>query len=156
MSDGGRDHGELAAALAVAVRRFDAVPPAVLASAKESFTWRTIDAELAVLSGDSLIDDSALVGVRGRGPRSVTFEAEGVVLDLEIVEQQGTMALRGQVVAEALDAVELQSGDDVSNRSVGVDALGRFRADVPPGPMRVWCRFGGAAPRVVATEWVVV
>ena len=43
------------------------VPADVVAAAKATFTWRTIDAELAALTFDSVADADALAGVRGGG-----------------------------------------------------------------------------------------
>ena len=57
---------ELRAAIATA----DPVPPEVLRAARESFTWRTIDAELAALTYDSVID---------RPTSNVTRGSEGVL-----------------------------------------------------------------------------
>ena len=54
-------------ALARAVQAIEPVPADVVAAAKASFTWRTIDAELAELTFDSVADTDALVG-RARGP----------------------------------------------------------------------------------------
>src|SRR4051794_33213017 len=59
----------------------DPVPPEVVAAARASFTWRTVDAELAVLAElafDSLVDDTGGTLVRGAAaeqPRLLTFRS---------------------------------------------------------------------------------
>ena len=49
--------------------QIDPEPATVTAGAMAAFSWRTIDAELATLTHDSLLDDDALAGVRSGGPR---------------------------------------------------------------------------------------
>ena len=56
------------ATLRSVIDRADPVPPAVIAAAKASFTWRTIDSELAELVADSAESLSAGAG-RGRCTR---------------------------------------------------------------------------------------
>ena len=67
----------------------DPVPPAVLAAAKGTFTWRTIDSELAELVADSADSLAGAVGAGVRGetaPRLLTFEAAGLVVEVEVAE----------------------------------------------------------------------
>ena len=45
----------------------DPVPPLVTELAKASLGWRRMDADLAELLGDSLLEDRATAGVRGGG-----------------------------------------------------------------------------------------
>ena len=53
----------------------DPVPERVLAAARGSFTWRTIDAELAALVYDSALDAERLTAVRSADTvRLLTFE----------------------------------------------------------------------------------
>ena len=67
----------LLAELAAALDAADPVPARVLDAAKESFTWRTIDAELAELVFDSA--EQQLAGVRGiDGTRQVTFQTPAI------------------------------------------------------------------------------
>ena len=46
----------LLAALRELFDRSTPLPPRVVEMAKESYTWRTVDAELAALTSDSLVD----------------------------------------------------------------------------------------------------
>ena len=55
------DHDEqLLAELGEAVRVYDGPPDDVIAAAKDLFIWRTVDAELASLTFDSLLDLSLI------------------------------------------------------------------------------------------------
>jgi hypothetical protein len=159
MTTGPDDHhpDPLLEALAAALRERDPVPPEVVAAAHETFTWRTIDDELAALAYDSALDET-LAGVRGAGPRALSFEAPDVVIEVEVVEGGAARAMRGQVVASGAARLELHHPASPSPLTLEVDHLGRFRADgVPAGPVRLRCRLAGAAgSRVVTTDWVVV
>lgn len=124
----------------------DGVPAAVVAAARASFTWRTIDAELATLAYDSADD---LVGsVRGSGPRLLTFGGgDGVSVDVEL---DGSTLLGYMQPVGGL-AVCRSSG----SAPVDVDPHGRFSVDgVDRGPLSFRCTFDDG--RVVHTEWVTV
>ena len=144
---------ELAHAVAVA----DAAPAEVVAAAKASLTWRTIDAELASLTYDSLLDDDRLATVRGAvtaGPRALTFELGDVVVDVEVSDSGASRQLLGQVVADGVVAVVLERAGDRDGLELPVDDLGRFRATgIGPGPVRLRCRLAG---HEVVTDWVVI
>jgi hypothetical protein len=154
---GASEDDRLLEALGEALRALDAVPPEVVTAAKEAFTWRTIDDELLALSLDSLTDDQLLAGVRGRGPRSLTFEDPDVAIEIEVVDQGQQRTITGQATAEGLRAVQLHAGAQQEPIDVQVDELGRFHAsDVPAGPLRIRVLLDGDPPRTVATEWVTV
>jgi hypothetical protein len=138
-------------ALRAAVQRFDPVPDEVVVAAKAAYTWRTIDEELAALTFDSLVDD-AVTGVRGSGPRALTFESDDVVIELEIVDSDHGRTLRGQVTGEVTD-LELDTPGDPAPVPLAMDELGRFSVMVAPtGPIRLRGRRGD---RVVTTSWVI-
>ena len=130
----------------------DAPPAALVAAAKESFTWRSIDAELAALTFDSSEDD-ALAGVRGTTvARSLSFEVRDVVVDVEVTEVDDHRELLGQVSPDGTSSLVLDRLGQ--HEAISIDALGRFRLDgVRPGPVRfVVTRAEG----VVHTEWVIL
>lgn len=140
---------ELLAELRAALRGTAAAPPQVVAAAKAAFVWRSFDDELAALTADSLLDDQ-LVGVReGSGRvRSITFEADGLAVELEVdlrgvvgqllPPQRGTVAVRGT----------LGSGSTVE-----ADDVGRFvLRPLPAGPVSLRC--STAAGRSFVTSWV--
>lgn len=140
--------------------RLDPMDPRLLQHARSAFTWRTVDAELAELSFDSLVDQELLVGVRTAedatlAPRMLGFGAvvdgEEISIELEVVTGGGRPALLGQLVPPLPATVELQTGDGVVGR-VEADELGRFEVEsVPRGPVRLAVRRGDL---VVQTTWV--
>src|SRR5262245_16021611 len=84
MTDHHHDRSEdLLDALRDALRLTDAVPAEVVSAAKESFTWRTIDAELAALSYDSVLTGE-LAGTRGQlDTRTLSFEFGPLTVEVE-------------------------------------------------------------------------
>jgi hypothetical protein len=151
-TNGAPDAEELLGRLKVLAAGLDPVPRRVVEAARASFSWRTIEAELAQLVYDSVVDDE-LVGARGGGARQLTFEAPGVTVELEVAPGSGR--INGQLVPPAEADVEIRHpGGSMRVRS---DRLGHFRAEgVPPGPISVRCHTGGAAGRTAHTDWVVL
>ncbi len=136
----------LASALAAA----DPVPEHVVTAAKEAYTWRTIDAELAELVYDSASQEP--VGVRGEAARQVTFRAPGVEIEM-MVMAEGTRRLVGQLVPPQQASIQLRHGESV--REVTSDGLGRFTfVDVTTGAVQIVVSTPDGS-RVV-TEWMVV
>jgi hypothetical protein len=120
----------------------DPVPPHVLHAARETLTWRTIDAELAELAElayDSLTDDKVLAGVRGvMEQRLLTFNAADVTVELEVDRDGDHRTVLGQVVPPSPGHVDLTHSD--GELIVPVDEVGRFSiANVPAGPVRLGC-----------------
>lgn len=153
MRDGGSDHMDAAMrALGEALRAGDGPPAELVASAKELFTWRTVDAELATVTFDSLADPE-LAGVRGAdAARSVTFETAAVVIDVEISPAGERFDLVGSLAPADAAGLVLQHGDGATT-DVVVDGLGRFRLPgVAAGTVRFVVQAGEGA-RVV-TDWV--
>lgn len=141
----------LLAELASALEATDPVPPRFVEAAKESFTWRTIDIELAELVFDSA--EGELVGVRGvDATRQVTFQAPGFEIEVAIISD-GTRRLVGQVVPAHEGAIELRFNErSVTTRS---DSLGRFSfEDVPLGPISLRLETEDGA--IVQTAWTLV
>lgn len=140
--------------------RIDPVDPRLLEQARFAYTWRTVDAELAELSFDSLVDRDMLAGVRGDGtatlgPRMLGFGAvvggEDVAIEVEIQPGPGKPVLVGQLLPPRAADVELQASEG-GVVAVAADELGRFRVEpVPPGPLRLRVRLDD---RVVQTTWV--
>jgi hypothetical protein len=137
---------ELRATLAAA----DPVPEVLVHAARQSLTWRTVDAELA-----ELVADSALTGelVRGGGaPRVLTFTVPAVSLVVEVVRHGGLRRLLGQLVGGPVRGLRLQR--PASEEAVAVDERGHFRLDsVPGGPARFAFEIDG---RQSVTAWVTV
>jgi hypothetical protein len=160
----------------------DPVPRAVLEGARAAFGFRDLDAELARLVEDELLQGTA---VRADGEqRLLTFEAPGLTVAVEATEIGGSRRLVGQLVPAGPGQVWLESGSGepgrgapealegaepgaqaqgadsaqagtVSAIQAPADHLGRFTVTlVPAGPVRLRCELPGGE-RVV-TEWVVI
>jgi hypothetical protein len=114
-------------------------PPEVLHAAREVFTWRTVDAEIAALTYDSLLDD-APVGVRAAAqPRILTFEAGGLTIEVEVDATPSGRRLLGQLVPAQAAELELL-GDGEVLAAASVDAMGRFSVALPRQRCRVTLR----------------
>ena len=149
------EESRLLSALKAAVEQHDPVPPAVEQAARESFTWRTIDAELADLAYDSLLDDTRLAGVRsGDAPRTLTFEGPAFAVELEVTVAGDRRRLLGQLVPPAGADIEVRhSGEPLR---VDADRMGRFAADVESGLVSLRCQLHGREGAPLETAWVLV
>ncbi len=116
----------------------DRPPEELLTAAKASFTWRSVDAELAELLSDSSTE--ALTGVRsGDGPRTLEFASAASSVALEIVESGPAIGLRGQISPSGPTEVVVESttasltlaidGDGWFNGTVNLTGNIRLRAD---------------------------
>lgn len=142
--------------LRAVVNRADPVPAGVEEAARATYTWRTIDAELAELSYDSLLDDEHLAGVRGDdGPRSLTFVGPAFMVELEVAREGGLRRLLGQLVPPHPAQIEVRHSGGVL--VLGADDVGRFAAaGVAPGPVSLRCRVEGMDGPPLDTVWVTV
>lgn len=142
---------QLLAELRLALSGVDPVPTSVTAAAQAAYAWRTIDADLAALSYDSLLDDKELAGVRSGGdePRMLTFDSDDSTV--EIAVERGRII--GQLVPPRSGEVEVrQPGGSVT---VQADEVGRFTCDgIGRGPVSLRCVTPGATP--IITEWIVL
>jgi hypothetical protein len=142
--------------LAAVIAEASPVPPEVIQRGRDSFTWRTIDVELAELAGDSADSHSQAAVVRAsRGPRSLTFEAPGLTVQLEVTDVGTRRRLIGQLIPaqRAVVTVRHQHGETVATEA---DELGRFRADdVPAGLSSLRCHLAGTGEdEFVVTDWI--
>jgi hypothetical protein len=143
---GGDDRDrELLGELRRLVTDIDPVPPEVTAFAKAALGWRRLDAELAELLSDSALEPDVLATVRAglARARSVTFEASGLTIELEIETAGATFVVIGQLAPAGTAAVDVQRDDGTLAASTRSDELGRFRAELAPGG-RVRLRIVGA------------
>jgi hypothetical protein len=148
--------------------RTDPVPPWLTEAAKRSFDLRRIDAELAELVRDSALEDLAPeavpAGVRGESePRSLTFDADGLVVELELTGDGRRLRLVGQLVPPSAARVEVRTqpapapGDGTEPASVVVEAddSGLFTVGgLEPGLLSLTCHRPGQPS--VTTDWVLV
>lgn len=136
--------------------RRDGVPAEVLASAKGTFTWRTIDADLAQLTFDSAVETPELAGVRGAATaRLLTFEASTLSVEIEVSASGSRRRIVGQLVPGHVAVVEVLH--DGGSEEVETDDIGRFAVDgIFPGPVRIDVRAADQPGPSVSTAWVIV
>ena len=117
--------------------RVDPLPESLNRAARETLTWRRVDAELAELLADSSEDDARLELVRAAGgPRSVSFGAAGLTIELEVIGVGARKTIVGQLVPPSQAEIEVQTSE--VRVSVSADERGRFRAEgVPSGRVRL-------------------
>ncbi|WP_149552130.1 hypothetical protein [Streptomyces marokkonensis] len=140
------DTGLLEEELRQAAAVLDPLPPALLQSAVDAYALHDLDARVAELTFDSLVD---AIPVRGAtdAPRMLTFTAGEVTLDVEVTAQ----GLIGQVLPPRPARIELLGGPHPT-AALTADDMGRFTADTAPsGPFALRLRTGDD---VVVTEWL--
>jgi hypothetical protein len=140
------DDDSLLAVLARVIDEADPVPDDARAAAVAA-DMSGLDAELAELVFDSLLDERGTTLRDDAGDvRSLTFTTGDRTIEVDLAD--GGLVGR---LSPAEDApVELEQG--TTRVPLAVDDLGRFRAVVQPGPLRL--RVGGAGPGAVATSWI--
>jgi hypothetical protein len=156
---------ELLARLQALFAQLDPMDPMLLEHACRAFEWRTLDAELAELSYDSLADREVMAAVRnggppGAAPRLLGFDTDvtgdsdsALSVEVEVTSERGNACLVGQLMPPVPATVRVLSGvrpDPAA--TVAADELGRFRVEpVPSGPVRLRLQVGA---RTVDTSWV--
>lgn len=140
--------------------RLDPVPPELIDRARQLFCWRSIDAELAELSFDSLLDHDLALAVRSGdgsvlGPRMLGFGAvvdgEDLSIEVEVSAMDGQSTMIGQLDPAGARTIGVQARDG-EVVEVPVDEVGRFSVrPVPSGPVRLQVEHAG---RLVQTTWV--
>jgi len=134
--------------------RLDPVPPELLDAAAGAFAWRDIDAELAELVFDSLLDADEASLVRGAPERRlVSFTGGGLTIDVEVTSAGPERTVMGQIVPPQRGVVDIRRRQETV--SIEADELGRFRSGpLPPGPLSLRLRPAGGAP--VVTDWLAL
>lgn len=123
--------------------------------AKGLFVWRTVDAELAELTADSLFEvGPATRRTRaGAQPRLLTFEVDGFAIEAEVDTGPAGRRLIGQIMPAGAADVRLQSEQDQARTRA--DDRGRFVLPLPAHPLRMRLRCA-VGERTVETAWVLV
>ncbi|MFE0888199.1 hypothetical protein ACFW4Q_04045 [Streptomyces rochei] len=145
-TDDALDTGLLEEELRQAAAILDPVPAELRRIAVDAFALHDLDARVAELTFDSLVD---AIPVRGAEdpPRMLTFRVDDVTVDVEVTED----GLIGQLLPPGPADVEVLSGPRAHAR-LTADDLGRFTGEAPPsGPFALRLRTGGD---VVVTEWL--
>ncbi|WP_436840672.1 hypothetical protein [Streptomyces griseoloalbus] len=140
------DTGLLEEELRQAAAVLDPLPPALLQIAVDAYALHDLDARVAELTFDSLVDAIPVRGVTD-APRMLTFSAGEVTLDVEVTAR----GLMGQVLPPQSARIEVLGGPQAAI-PLTADDMGRFTADAPPsGPFALRLHTGAD---VVVTEWL--
>ncbi|MEV5549705.1 hypothetical protein AB0L35_26810 [Streptomyces sp. NPDC052309] len=145
-SDEEWDTGLLEEELRQAAAILDPVPAGLRQIAVEAYALRDVDARIAELTFDSLVD---AIPVRGETdpPRMLTFRAGEVTVDVEVTAE----GLIGQLLPPGPARIDVLSGPRAHAR-LTADDMGRFTGDAPPaGPFALRLRTG---EDLVVTEWL--
>jgi hypothetical protein len=131
------------------------VPAELVQAALDAFGWRDIDAELAELVYDSLVDAGAASLVRGPADqRLVSFAVGGITIDVEVTSTGPGRSVMGQIAPPQRATVDIRYPQDTV--TIETDELGRFESGpLPPGPASLRLRPppGGDGPPIV-TDWI--
>jgi hypothetical protein len=128
------------------------VDESIIRAAQAAFTWRTVDAELEMLSLDAGLVQADAAQVRGTGPgspRTFTFHGERLSVEMEIDDA----GIVGQLVPPGPGRVTMVTpgGPQATTQA---DDVGCFALPPPPsGPVRLDCLVG--ADHFV-TEWTAL
>ncbi|NEA30701.1 hypothetical protein [Streptomyces sp. SID13031] len=137
----------------------DPVPEGVSAAARAAIGMHDLDGRLAELIADSAgavpgleYDAVRRATTDGSTERLLSFEGEGVRVEVEIAPGAEGLTVIGQLVGAAPAECQLEYGDG-RRETVQLDDLGRFLLEQwPPGPVRIRCRSARGTP--VITSWV--
>jgi hypothetical protein len=131
------------------------VPVQLVQAALDAFGWRDIDAELAELVYDSLVDADQASLVRGPADqRLVSFAVGGLTIDVEVTSAGSGRSVMGQIAPPQRATVDIRYLRDTV--TIETDELGRFESGpLPPGPASLRLRPppGGEGPAIV-TDWI--
>ena len=124
----------------------------LIRAAQAAFTWRTVDADLEILSLEAELtaSDTALVRDAGQGaPRVFTFQGERLSVEIEIDD----LGIVGQLTPPGPARVTLVTPDG-PQAAADADEVGCFSLPTPrAGPMRLDCQRGSER---FLTEWTTV
>jgi hypothetical protein len=124
----------------------------LIRAAQAAFTWRTVDAELEILSLETelAMRDTATVRDAGKAaPRVFAFHGERLSVEIE-VDDDGIV---GQLTPPGPARITLVTPDG-PQAAADADEVGCFSLPAPtPGPMRLDCQRGSER---FLTEWTTV
>lgn len=144
------DDDQLLAELGAALRSAGPITDSDLARGRASFTWRTVDDDLALaeLVYDSLIQERSLVRDEVvPGGRTLIFEGDAMSVEVDATADM----LTGRVVPPGRADLSLMTVTGPAGETT-TDDMGCFvLAAPPPGPVRLHCRT--ATTRLV-TDWI--
>jgi len=134
----------------------DPIPGEVTLFANAALDWRRMDAALAELLSDTLLEQETAFARSGVArARAVTFRASDLDVEIEIHDADSGLALLGQLDPPTKAEVEVQRDDSSIVASAEADELGRFRTELPAGG-RVRFLVRREAEPPVETSWISV
>jgi hypothetical protein len=147
-------HAELLARLGEIAKVIDPVPASAYELGRASFGLLRIDDELAALVADSALDTSA-VRAQEMAVRLLSFEGEGIALEIQVSPDRSANTLLGQLlpsdqVPDATAHLETPGG---ALASTPVDDDGRFEFDHVPS-MLVRIRVERPDRAAFSTGWL--
>jgi hypothetical protein len=145
------DDEELLAALGEAMRARQVVPEWFVERGKNAYAWHEIDAELAQLTYDSLVDRERAAAVRSEAAsvRVLTFTSARWSIELEVAKS----SLLGRIIPPRAGTLEVHTTAGVT--SLPVDEIGCFVVEpIPNSPFRLRCRTDDGAD--VLTGWITL
>lgn len=144
------DDDRLLTDLKGAMRDLPPAPPDFVHAAMAAFSWRTVDAELALaeLVFDSATDAQLLTRTRSGGSaRTLAFQADDVSVEIELTEA----GIAGQLSPASGGRITAEGPNGVFDQTT-VDEIGCFLLSSPPaGPVRLRAQTEGYT---VVTGWV--
>jgi hypothetical protein len=124
----------------------------LIRAAQAAFTWRTVDADLEILTLETelAVSDTARVRSTGHGaPRMFAFHGEQLSVEIEIDDE----GIVGQLTPPGPARVTLVTPDG-PQVATDADEIGCFTLPAPPpGPMRLDCQRGSDR---FLTEWTTI
>jgi hypothetical protein len=121
----------------------------LIRAAEAAFTWRTVDADLEILSMETELaaSDTAMVRDAGQAaPRVFVFHGERVSVEIEVDD----VGIVGQLTPPGPARITLVTPDG-PQAAADADEVGCFSLPPPPpGPMRLDCQRGSER---FLTEW---
>jgi hypothetical protein len=127
-----------------------AVPPPLLAIARNAYAWHHIDAELAQLSFDSRYDTELSASMRSESAsiRALTYQSARFSIEIEITED----ALFGQLIPPQPGTVEMRTLEG-QTMDTEIDEVGCFTIEPKPDS-QFRLRFRTQDHSDVLTGWV--
>jgi len=148
----GWDDEEVLAALQQALRAQRAVPPAFIEAGKSAFAWHNIDAELAQLTYDSILDPAPELAMRSEAAsiRALTFTSAHLTIELEVAQD----SLLGQIIPAQPATIRIQPRTGAET-ALATDEIGCFSVQpIPSGPFRMHCRTAAGVDAL--TGWMTL
>ena len=148
----GWDDEEVLAALQQALRAQRAVPPAFIEAGKSAFAWHNIDAELAQLTYDSILDPAPELAMRAEAAsiRALTFTSAHLTIELEVAQD----SLLGQIIPAQPATIRVQPRTGAET-ALATDEIGCFSVQpIPSGPFRMHCRTAAGVDAL--TGWMTL